>query len=315
MGRRPALSPSEVKELYRDLKKNMTGKQLAEKYGVSRQQIYATYQVGKKKNKGRSFEGLFPYPGSKRRFLQSIVRKASSIKPQTVVETCAGSSALSMNITAGSFVLNDLDENVVNLLSTLKNKRAVKELEPLLLKFSALCGTEQKDSFKTIIRDQSTDIERARAFYLTLHCGFGAVLRYNAKGQLNTPYAKVYKHNHQKFKRSHELLVQKNPAIANGDMLHCIEKNLVKAKSTLFFVDPPYIQSQSLYKKTFSAKDLVDLYQACREIKKSRNNFILTFSQDSFALSLFQEFKTRKISTSFGIRGQKASTEIIISSF
>ena len=112
--------------------------------------------------------------------------------PKTFVEPFAGSVATAINVDAQSYVVNDINPDLVSIYQELT--------DPNCDEFIVYCGelftpeNNTKDAYLEMreLFNQSKDRrERARLFiYLNRHC-FNGLSRYNKSGEFNVPFGKM----------------------------------------------------------------------------------------------------------------------------
>lgn len=110
------------------------------------------------------------------------------------IEPFVGSGVVFMNINADFYIINDINEDLVNIYEVLKTdgKAFIEYLETF---FSDSLNTEEKyyefrDVFNSLDKIDTNKFKRAALFiYLNRHC-FNGLCRYNKSGGFNVPYGK-----------------------------------------------------------------------------------------------------------------------------
>lgn len=87
--------------------------------------------------------------------------------------------------------------------------------------------------------------------------------------------------------------------------------------STLFYVDPPYVGTESYYKnkKTFDREDHKDL---CKLLKNIKGKFILSYNDCELVRELYKDFTTEALETHYKFNMQTQNVkrnELIIRNF
>lgn len=112
----------------------------------------------------------------------------------TFIEPFVGSGVVFMNTNAKNYIINDVNEDLVNIYEVLKTdgKAFIEYLETF---FSDSLNTEEKyyefrDVFNSLDIIDTNKFKRAALFiYLNRHC-FNGLCRYNKSGGFNVPYGK-----------------------------------------------------------------------------------------------------------------------------
>lgn len=245
-----------------------------------------------KKNSVRS--PLF-YVGDKYKLMPQL----SSIFPRKIATYydvfCGGGSA-SINITAQKYVLNDIDEKVVQLHVFLqKNSRNIESLIKkmhYLIKYYGLSLSEverneeieklkkefkktyfakyNKESYLKLRQDYNKNIENIELLYLLLIYGFNHMIRFNKKGEFNLPVGNVdWNKNVTQSLKNYAKWFNNNDVIIgeNMDFEKFVNSQNIKKGDFLYF-DPPYLISFSEYNKLWDKDSEKRLYNLLDELDK-----------------------------------------------
>lgn len=139
--------------------------------------------------KSQSLDLLKPYINNK---VMGILQP-----PKTFIEPFVGSGVVFMNTQADSYIINDINEDLVSIYETLKadGENFIDQLEEF---FSGPVNTQEKyyelrDEFNALELNEDNKVKRAMLFiYLNRHC-FNGLCRYNKSGGFNVPYGKYKK--------------------------------------------------------------------------------------------------------------------------
>tara|TARA_Y100000994_G_scaffold244760_1_gene245171 strand:- start:1554 stop:2369 length:816 start_codon:yes stop_codon:yes gene_type:complete len=111
--------------------------------------------------------------------------------PKRYIEPFGGSMAVALNVSAGEYVLNDINSDLINLyghVTDVNDDTFIKHCQELFYE------TNNREAYNDMrdLFNQSTDTqERSRLFvYLNRHC-FNGLTRYNSKGGFNVPFGKM----------------------------------------------------------------------------------------------------------------------------
>jgi len=182
-------------------------------------------------------------------------------------------------------VINDINSDLVNFFEVLRT-----QYDDFIHRFDYVVKSKELFlEYRNTMSDKSlSKLERAFRFYYVNQNAFGGLIRYNQKGNCNSPFGgnPDYKHTNgnmwdfNKLEIVHERI--KKTFIENDTYENIIKK--YNRDYTLFFLDPPYICKDGKYngKNDF---DYNGLLEQCRNIK---GKFILTLNSEFE--DMFSEF-------------------------
>lgn len=199
-------------------------------------------------------------------------------------------------------VFNDIDSNLINLYRCVKYHcgELQKELEWLLI------SREQFFDSKSQLEARGlTDIQRAARYLLIIKISFGADRRTfgtNKKNLANTiDYLPQIKDR------------LKNVVIENRDFESLIK--VYDRPGALFYLDPPYVGTESYYDADFSEQDHRRLNAILKNLK---GRFILSYNDDIFIRELYKDFYIENISRNSNLSNKSNAAqykEVIIKNF
>ena len=176
------------------------------------------------------------WPGGKYRLVPKIKEKLPT--GRRLIEPFAGSCAVSLNTEYENYLINDINEDLINLYKTLQAK-GDKFIRRCRLYFTDKKNTPEKfkEFRKQFNKIEDIETKSVLLLYLNRH-GYNGLIRYNSQGEFNVPfgrYKKPYfpeeemKFFYEKFKKAkftcidfEEIMMKAKP----GDVIYC---------------DPPYI--------------------------------------------------------------------------
>ncbi|MCP4523129.1 MAG: DNA adenine methylase [Candidatus Gracilibacteria bacterium] len=213
-------------------------------------------------------------------------------------EPFVGGGAVFFNLQRKKSYLSDVNEELVNLYNTIKNKpeEIIEFLESLEYSKEVFLEIRAWDRTETGLKCYS-DIQRAARFlYLNRTC-FNGLYRVNSKGQFNVPFANsknpdyVQKEN---IMNASKLLKKTKAEIK----LQSFEKVLTKAKKGDFvYFDPPYdVLTESAnftsYNESGFGRDMQEkLRDTCVELNKKGVKFMLSNHNTPFIREIFDGFR------------------------
>jgi len=181
-------------------------------------------------------------------------------------------------------ILNDINGDLINFYEVIRT-----QLNEFISRFDNVLVSRELflDYRKTMSNKSLSTIERAFRFYYVNQNAFGGLIRYNKKGECNSPFAingKVFVQSgfwdNDKIKLAHERL--KYTYIENDDYKNVLKK--FDHKDAFIFIDPPYVCKDGKYNGT-NDFEYQELLEQCRNIK---GKFILTLNSEFE--EMFDEF-------------------------
>ena len=192
-------------------------------------------------------------------------------------------------------VINDLDSDVINLFKGFKKYNGDKISKSINSNYT-------KQDYKVITASNPTTqygkfIKLLLKYKLSF---FGQGKTFGSKGYIKSNYENIFNDR------------LKDTSIYNKDFKSLIKK--YDSINTLFYLDPPYENSDKLY--THDQLPIKDVYDAVKNIK---GLFIISYNNSKEAKDLFKDYKIIKIKTKYG-RGTEGGqhnikTELIITNY
>ncbi|WP_321779272.1 Dam family site-specific DNA-(adenine-N6)-methyltransferase [Sulfurimonas sp.] len=202
------------------------------------------------------------YTGSKYKLLKQI----EPLFPKnigTFVDLFAGGCNVAVNADAKKVIANDIDANIIELYRYFKENKAdeiIKDIEKIIIKYKL--SNTSKYGYEKYNTNSSVGVgkynkpfyEKLRAdynknptplmFYITLIFAFNNQIRFNSKGEFNTPVNK--RDFNKNIKRNLELFVDKLSAL---DITFISQnfKDIKVSKDSFVYIDPPYLITQATY--------------------------------------------------------------------
>ena len=169
-------------------------------------------------------------------------------------------------------IYNDVNSDLVNLFRCAKYHPDAlqKELEFILMSREEFFSAKEQIKYKGL-----TDIQRAAKFYIVIKESFGSDLHSFGLRPKNMENAVEYI-----LKVSKRL---KMVVIENRDF-ECILKTYDK-KDALFYLDPPYYETEKYYTEKFMPEDHIRLKSA---LKKIKGRFLLSYNDCEYIRELYE---------------------------
>ena len=192
-------------------------------------------------------------------------------------------------------VINDLDKDVINLFKGFKKYDGDKISNDIN-------GNYTKEDYKNIVNaNQTTLYNKFIQLLLRYKLSFSARGKsFGNKKPIKSNYEDTY-----------------NERLKHTTILNKSFEKVVKqydSPNTLFYLDPPYENSDNLY--THDTLPIKDVYDVMKNIK---GYFIISYNDSKEAKDLFKDFNIRKIQTKYtkGTEGghRHTKTELIITNY
>lgn len=180
-------------------------------------------------------------------------------------------------------VFNDIDGDLINLYRQIKNN-----CEALKKEVDWLQSRELFNQYRYEIEQQVelTDLQRAARYLYLIKCSFGCT-----KTSFATAPKSIYNVIDELPVYKDRL---KSVIIENRDF-----ENLIKTydrPSAVFFVDPPYVETERYYNKNYSHFNTEDHKRLKACLKGIKGRFILTYNDCDFIRDLYKEYNIRCVS-------------------
>jgi len=217
------------------------------------------------------------YVGDKFKLVDQI-KKIIPKKINQFIEPFVGGGSVFLNVKAKSYLLNDIDQNVVNLHKFLmKNSQNPEgffvKIEKFIDKYKLSKSYKidnipnslkaefkktyfakfNKDGFLKLRKDFNKNKKDLSLLYLLLIYGFNRMLRFNKSGDYNLPVGNVdfNKNVEQALFDYFKITKQKKVQWYSTDYANFIY-SLELGKSDFVYLDPPYLITASEYNKLWS---------------------------------------------------------------
>ena len=200
-------------------------------------------------------------------------------------------------------VYNDINSNLVNLFRCVKYHcgELQREMEWML--------TSREQFFDCLAQGQGrglTDIQRAARFFYTVKISFGCDNRTYATSSKQVDNAVEY------LEKVRERLRGVN--IENKDFADLIK--VYDRPTALFYLDPPYVNTEKYYDSPFSAQDHHRLREVLSQVK---GRFILSYNDHPLIRELYADYRIEGITRTTTLAGkgnnQTQYAELIIRNF
>ena len=208
----------------------------------------------------------------------------------TFVDLFCGSGVVSMNVQAKRYLLNDIDENLINLLKFFKQNNCetlITQIDDIINFYQLEYGKTDKISFDnrskyynlelaTIhkqnylkLRNEYNKTKNPLLLYVLLIYCFCHQIRINTKGEFNMPCGNgIFTQENRKWIRDSSGWFKNNIIFANVDYKSINLKAL--SAQDFVYLDPPYFNTTATYNESggWTEQDDNDLFNMCDDLTK-----------------------------------------------
>ena len=232
---------------------------------------------------------LLRYPGGKFYMLEDIREIFDKSGKTTVIDVFGGSGKVLMNLNAKVKVYNDVNNNLVNFFTELKDHK-----EEVLRKLDYVLNS--RELFERYREKSQDNLENAFRFL------YNNILSFNGEGR---SYSYSTKRNKSITLLNINNAINKSYndikywTIEKLDFLEILKR--YDSENAFFYLDPPYHNITGLYDNNLKDEDYINIKNALDRIK---GKYLLNINEDEFVLNLFGKPQKRKEFTNFGINGR-----------
>jgi DNA adenine methylase len=179
-------------------------------------------------------------------------------------------------------ILNDLDGNLMNFWSVVKNAP-----EEFIASFDyVLVSRETFDKYKVKYKNKLYEdcIEKAHIFYYLVKAGFGADMKSPVFGTHKDSRSRLrVEQIEQDIRNAHQRL--QKVTIENKSFEDMFR--IYDSENTFFYLDSPYRNTKDYATGKFTDEQYEKLYNCC---KNAKGKWLYTINNDGFIRNLFKDF-------------------------
>lgn len=234
--------------------------------------------------------------------------------PKRYIEPFGGSMAVALNVSADEYVLNDINNDLVNLyghVTDVNDDTFIKYCQELFYEGNTReAYNEMRDLF-----NQSTDsLERSRMFvYLNRHC-FNGLTRYNSKGGFNVPFGKMKnpKCPVNEMMQFRMYFLQKKHRFMSTSFEDSALYENIESGDVVYF-DPPYVPASdtanfaNYAKEGFSYDQQVQLAELAESLANRGAKVIISNHDTDVSRQLYKNAEIHSIQVARSIAANKTS--------
>lgn len=289
------------------------------------------------------------YVGDKSKYVNQI-KDFFPKKINNYYEPFLGGGAVGMNIEANSYILSDVDKNVIEIHKFLSKRNSIekiekviqeygltvnlsdnsllmfsdgKKLEEIKKKYPKTYNAHINKSQYVKLREDYNKTKRVELLYVLVIYSFNRILRFNKKDEYNVPVGNLIYNDrvknalldYQDFSKSNKISYQ----VRSFSYL----KNIDFQKGDFVYLDPPYLITGAEYNKIWDEEKEEELYDLLIELDKKGVKFMLSNvysyqGKKNDYLKKLKQFNFTRINTNYinkNDNGKKEIIEVIITNY
>lgn len=290
------------------------------------------------------------YVGDKYKLLPQLL-KVFPTNINNFYEPFIGGGSVFLNVKAKKYILNDVDENLINIHRMLMSFSSNKEdffsqVSALINKYNlsrsyiddvvpeALKKEFKKTYFARFNRSgyqnlrshlNESDSKDPLMLYVLLIYGFNRMLRFNSQGDFNIPVGNVdfNKNVYAALVNYFDVVSKKHINFSNNDFTEFI-KEIKFASNDFVYVDPPYLITATEYNKIWDDSKEETLLNMLTELNNKNIRFALSNvieyqgKKNNLLHKWMRGFNVTKIQSNYinyHHNGQKLIKEILVTNY
>jgi len=234
--------------------------------------------------------------------------------PKRYIEPFGGSMAVALNVSADEYVLNDINNDLVNLyghVTDVNDDTFIKYCQELFYEGN---NRETYNEMRDLFNQSTDSLERSRMFvYLNRHC-FNGLTRYNSKGGFNVPFGKMKNPKcpvNEMMQFRMYFLQKKHRFMSTSFEDPALYEN-IESGDVVYF-DPPYVPASdtanfaNYAKEGFSYDQQVQLAELAESLANRGAKVIISNHDTDVSRQLYKNAKIHSIQVARSIAASKTS--------
>ena len=227
------------------------------------------------------------YMGNKKRLIKKGLIELFPKKIDTFYDLFGGSGIVSMNTEAHHFVLNDKCGVVYELYNMFKEHTPEyigEQTDKIIKDYNIRRGV--KEGYYDLIKDYN-ETKNILYLYVLMHFSFCSMLRFNQKGNFNTPVGdRQYSEVHKEYcKNGCNFFHNSDIQIYNTDYKHFTNFK----ENDFIYLDPPYLNTIAFYNDGNRGS-----YGWNLETEKELQEFLLELNKKNIKFGMSNVFQNKK---------------------
>jgi len=194
------------------------------------------------------------------------------------IEPFMGSGVVGFNIRPKRAVFADKNPHIINFYNAIKRKEITSKKVEMFLKIEGEKLLKKGEEYYYEVRDRFNKYQDPLDFLFLNRACFNGIIRFNSKGEFNTPFGK----NQNRFRKAYITKIV-NQVRYVEELIHRYDWIFITQdfrititeaeRDDFLYCDPPYIRRHTNYFDIWTEKDEYDLYKL---LSRFEGKFILS---------------------------------------
>ncbi|QZX49294.1 Dam family site-specific DNA-(adenine-N6)-methyltransferase [Mycoplasma sp. E35C] len=272
----------------------------------------------------KTFISPIKIQGKKTKLIKSIkALLPENFNSLTYIEPFLGSGEVLINLKPKKAIVNDINPHIISFFNDLKNKKINSEMIRTYLTNEGKKLKEIGSEYWYQKRKEFNKKPNSLAFLFLNRSCFNGILRFNSKGELNTPFC----NKNERFSKSLitkivNQVIQVEKCLEECDWeFYCMDvfdflsKKSLNLKNTFYYFDPPYINRYSDYFTNWTKKENDELIKIIldNKIKFIYSNWLESeWRKNNEIERLTKNFKIQKIEHFYHVGAKIENRNLIV---
>jgi len=236
--------------------------------------------------------------GIKTKLVESIIDQINFEIKGKWIEPFMGSGVVGFNLRPKRAIFAEKNPHIINFYNAIKNREITSQKVRIFLKIEGKKLLEKGEEYYYEVRDRFNKYHNPLDFLFLNRSCFNGVIRFNSKGEFNTPFGR----KPDRFRKAYITKIVNQvryveECIHKYDWIFIAQdfrKTIKEAnEDDVIYCDPPYIGRHTNYFDIWTEKDEYDLYKLLSNFK---GKFILStwyknkYRENEFIKKFWREF-------------------------
>jgi len=228
--------------------------------------------------KRRIFVPPIKIQGIKTKLVEWIIDEINFEIKGKWIEPFMGSGVVGFNIRPKRAVFADKNPHIINFYNAIKREEITSKKVEMFLKIEGEKLLKKGEEYYYEVRDRFNKYQDPLDFLFLNRACFNGIIRFNSKGEFNTPFGK----NPNRFRKAYITKIV-NQVRYVEELIHRYDWIFITQdfrititeaeRDDFLYCDPPYIGRHTNYFDIWTEKDEYDLYKL---LSRFEGNFILS---------------------------------------
>jgi len=231
------------------------------------------------------------------------------------IEPFMGSGVVGFNLRPLKAVFADKNPHIINFYNSIKDREITSKKVKIFLEKEGKYLLERGEDYYYEVRDRFNKYHNPLDFLFLNRSCFNGVIRFNSKGEFNTPFGKKL----DRFKKAYITKIVNQvkyveECVRKYDWVFIAQdfrKTIMSANyDDVIYCDPPYIRRHNNYFDVWTEKDEYDLYELLSNFK---GKFILStwyknkYRENKYIKILWRKFNIITIDHFYYVGGKEVN--------